>query len=33
MRLPTTVAGEVKSVQTHMNIVVNQAIPLTDFAP
>jgi hypothetical protein len=33
MNLPTNVAGDVKSVETHMNIVVNTAIPNTDFAP
>jgi hypothetical protein len=33
MHLPTTVSGDVKSVQTHTNIVVNQAIPMTDFTP
>src|SRR5882724_520856 len=33
MHLPTTVGGDVKSVQTHMNIEVNQTIPITDFAP
>ncbi|HEY5233444.1 MAG TPA: sigma-70 family RNA polymerase sigma factor [Verrucomicrobiae bacterium] len=33
MHLPTTVGGDVKLVQTHKNIAVNQAIPTTDFAP
>lgn len=33
MNLPTSVAGDVKSVETHLNIVVNTAIPNTDFAP
>jgi hypothetical protein len=33
MHLPTTVGGDVKSVQTHMSIEVNQTIPMTDFAP
>jgi RNA polymerase sigma factor (sigma-70 family) len=33
MHLPTIVGGDVKSVQTHMSIAVNQAIPMTDFAP
>ena len=33
MNLPTAVAGDVKSVQTHSNIVVNQNFSPSDFAP
>lgn len=32
MHLPTTVAGDVKSVQTHSNIIVNQKFSPADFA-
>jgi RNA polymerase sigma factor (sigma-70 family) len=33
MNLPTTVAGDVKSVQTHSNIVMNRKFSPADFAP
>jgi hypothetical protein len=32
MRLPTPVAGDSKSVETHMNIVVNKSFSKADFA-
>jgi RNA polymerase sigma factor (sigma-70 family) len=31
--LPTSVAGDIQSIETHSNIVVNQQIPAADFAP